>query len=421
MKTDQIHNTTREAAAVRLGRLRMRTRPLALRRRSPGSARIAGALAGAMVLIAAAGCAPGFGLSSGVELHDNVGGHEAAATSVRSDGELSVTTIGVDMARHLTVDGDIAYVTQGPLGVSRIDLSSGNTDWQVAADRVSRGVSPALSPDAEALVAVDELGLMALDARTGTEQWRVGLEAPAGAEKVHSPVYAGDVVFGATHKGTLAAIDAESGDVRWRRQVLEDPGTHWLIGRVAATADRAFVMPQSPFDAALVCFDAGGNEAWRVALEGPVSAPAIVHGELVVGAGYDGVHAYDPADGRLLWQADTVGAFTATVAAVAYGDMTVVFDRVGSVIALRDGAPVWVNTFWTTFTNAQPVVAAGLLWVTEEDPEKGTLWTALDQDGDVVHELRIQGTGSTVWGAVGDKSQLVIAAERTGEVTIVEP
>ncbi len=118
------------------------------------------------------------------------------------------------------------------------------------------------------VVASTATSLIALDAETGAEKWRIP-HVPSDS----SPLIQEGMVFIGTFGEGLKALDAATGEQIWQ----------FLAGDVAVP-DSA---PPESFD----------------------SAPVIVDGTLYTGSGpYGGLYALDPATGEERWRFDTLGA-----------------------------------------------------------------------------------------------------------------
>jgi outer membrane protein assembly factor BamB len=140
--------------------------------------------------------------------------------------------------------------------------------------------------------------LVALDALTGTELWRV----EPGLPVVRSPSVADGVVFGTASgweggPSLLFAVDAATGAERWR---FEAPG--------------AWASPTAVVDGVVYFGDGAGTHAvdaatgverWSVAHAGALfSVPAVADGTVYVAAGEGTLLALDAATGGLRWRFD---------------------------------------------------------------------------------------------------------------------
>jgi outer membrane protein assembly factor BamB len=124
------------------------------------------------------------------------------------------------------VDGDAVYAADGLL--YRIDAGTGALRWQTqpsVPDQEGLAVAGSLlivaGDDRTAIV--DGMGrisgwLLALDAVTGDERWRI----PIGGAAWSDPVMANGAVYVGTHDGNVLAVEEASGRERWRVS-LGDP------------------------------------------------------------------------------------------------------------------------------------------------------------------------------------------------------
>ncbi|WP_101296503.1 outer membrane protein assembly factor BamB family protein [Halegenticoccus soli] len=172
-------------------------------------------------------------------------------------------------------------------------------------------------------------GVEVLDAETGEDGWTALPEVTF--EYVPSAVVAGGTLFvaGKTGSGvTLFALDAATGDERWRTAYPS-----LAIGAVGP--ERVYVrVDESDADVlALDCAD--GSERWRASVDErdvPTDGFALVGDLLYVGAA-----ALDPTDGSIVWtHAMPVSAYGWELSAVVGGR---VYLTSGSVVALTGATP----------------------------------------------------------------------------------
>lgn len=146
--------------------------------------------------------------------------------------------------------------------------------------------------------------LYALDAATGQERWRYDGTELGELSASGTLVYVKDA-------DVLHALDATTGQERWQAEV---PG-----GTSAVVDDGLLVIGTS--DGYLLGLDAAtGSERWRfqVATRGAAHNPALADGIAYAGGDEPGFFAVDADDGTLLWRGDTGNDRTGT-AVVAEG------------------------------------------------------------------------------------------------------
>jgi outer membrane protein assembly factor BamB len=155
---------------------------------------------------------------------------------------------------------------------------------------------------------------------------------------------AGSTLLFGTEAGSLYAIDAQTGRLKWRR-ALGSP----ILSTPAIDAECAYL---TTWDNALHAIDAAtGRELWRRDLGrtlGPndyweyyVSSPVEAGGRLYVGSASGRVVEIETASGRITWSAD-LGARVRTTPLIA-GDKVIVGTMSGQVVALdrRNGQRLW--------------------------------------------------------------------------------
>ena len=240
------------------------------------------------------------------------------------------------------------------------------TRWCVGSNGSNRLTSIAVV-DGVAFVGSPATGLCALDAATGETRWRTGFEGYPDA-----PTVAGDRVF--TTDGNCAyALGIESGRELWATR----PGSRTTTSALVAdeNGDRTVFVAGEDEDEAgasagsyIAALDAAdGSERWRTAVERNTLYGSLAARDGVVfggGSGYS-VHAFDAATGDRRWRVD-VGNH-ADSPAVGSGSVFV-GDESGEVHALdpADGSERW--TYGTgAEIRASPAVAEETVYVAAWD------------------------------------------------------
>ena len=145
----------------------------------------------------------------------------------------------------------------------------------------------------------------AVDIRTGEPAWGSPVQLE---DVVQTPVavdetsaYIGDV------GGRVTAIDLESGDVRWTK----DLGTP-IAGAITLDAGRvlATTLGGQKEPSEIVALDAKrGDELWRASAEDAsnlVTAPVVADGRMLTLDALGGVLAFDAEDGSFLWRTEVI-------------------------------------------------------------------------------------------------------------------
>jgi outer membrane protein assembly factor BamB len=259
---------------------------------------------------------------------------------------------GQVFASPVVADG-VAYVGTTGGVFNAVKTADGSFAWTFPAGRPILG---AARIDGDAIYFTCDNGyLFKLDRATGKEVWRYDLgDGRASRILGHPavfdwdwhgarPLIAGGVVFVGSGDGSFHAVDAATGERRWR---AETGGR--IRGGAALDGDRVFAGSADHF---VYAFDrASGRELWKHDTEAEVedellaaggrlfvgnrgiglialaaatgdelwhttfwgswleSTPTLVDGVLYVGSSDLGrVSALDPADGRVLWRSDVFG------------------------------------------------------------------------------------------------------------------
>ncbi|TDE35360.1 hypothetical protein E1295_36115 [Nonomuraea mesophila] len=154
----------------------------------------------------------------------------------------------------------------------------------------------------------------ALDAATGTLRWRFR----TGGSLLVDHVVAGGTVFAANTSGRLVALDAATGRMRWSRRIDA------MSDLVSATGRLYVWTRKSPFSTkaeVLALNAASGTTLWSFRPEGDVLNPdPVLAGEVVhVGSDHGTVYALDAASGAMKWRFRAGGEHDHTYLARAGG------------------------------------------------------------------------------------------------------
>lgn len=153
-----------------------------------------------------------------------------------------------------------------------------------------------------------------LDADTGRELWRLEYPATGDMDFTNSaratPVIHRGLVYLLGAFGHLHCVRLETGEVVWKRNIVDDFGAELPAWGTCATpllaGDRLIVNPGAE-GASLVALDPGTGEVqWKVAGAAAAYASFVLarFGGVEQVVGYDGISlgGWDPATGRRLWQ-----------------------------------------------------------------------------------------------------------------------
>ena len=252
----------------------------------------------------------------------------------------------------VAVEGDV--VVAGDTGELRRVGPGGETRWIARVEPTTRGIhgTPAVA-NGDVYVGAYDGALYAFDLATGDRRWRTKLGDAIGSSPVYYNGHCYIAVEYAEPSGSVAAVDAASGEVRWIDHWPTDhPHSTLAIardaGRLIAGAndgvcyawsfpglDRAWTFETGgPIKGPIAVVDglavfgswdhrvyalavADGREVWSFAADADVmSGPAVAHGRVYVGSHDTRVYALDAATGGERWRFDTdgwlIGSVTAT-------------------------------------------------------------------------------------------------------------
>jgi len=183
--------------------------------------------------------------------------------------------------------------------------------------------------------------LYAVDAATGELRWKFQT-----GDVVHaSPAYADGVLFFGSWDSYFYAVDAATGKEKWRFHGGEDPAIHNQVGFQSSPAVVNGVVYTGCRDAQLYALDAAtGKEKWRFdnALSWVISSPAVSDGKVFFATSDSSLyHVVDAATGKpVLKQQDKSFMFSSPSIA---GDVVFIGVLNGTLQArdLKTGAVLW--------------------------------------------------------------------------------
>lgn len=231
-------------------------------------------------------------------------------------------------------------VVAGDTGTVRRLTSDGEEVWTADVEPTTRGIhgTPAVANGTVYVGAYDG-ALYAFDAANGERRWRTPLGDAIGS----SPVYYDGICYIAVEyddpSGSVAAVDAANGVVRWiDGRPTDHPHSTVALdrrtGRLAVGAN----------DGVLYAWTFPGMEpAWRFETGGAIKGPVAVHDGLAVFGSWDArVYAVDLVDGTEAWSF-RAGADVMTGPAVDPGGTVYVGSHDGNLYALdgADGRERW--------------------------------------------------------------------------------
>ncbi len=243
------------------------------------------------------------------------------------------------------VDGERVFLADYRGRVAAFESFSGKRLWQTRLDAV---LTSGPGGHGDLLLFGGDAEVLALRKDNGDIAWRIGVSS----EVLAIPAHRGDTVVVHTVDGNIIALDAASGEQRWRHSEsvptlsLRGSGNPVIVDDIVlcGTADGK-VVALSLTDGRLrweasVAVPRGRTELDRMV---DVDGDLAVADGIVYAASYQGnLVAMRLSNGQLLWSRDVASATGISVDA----DMLYVTDTVGDVWALsrRGGGTMWKQT-----------------------------------------------------------------------------
>lgn len=273
-----------------------------------------------------------------------------------------------------------------------LDADTGKGVWDVEVFRPDPGEAEILHmknslASATPIVAGDRLyvhfghlGTAALDL-TGKIVWK---QTAIKYQPVHgnggSPVLVGDLLVfscdGASNP-FLAALDARTGDVRWKTPRKTHAKRTFSFTTPLAIEVEGATQIVSPASGIVASYDVAGRELWRVRYgEGysNVPRPVFAHGLLFVSSGYDAavLYAINPAGAKgdvtksnVAWTQRKGAPNTPSPLVVGDDVYTVSDNGIATCADARTGKPHWTHRLGGGFS-ASPVAAEGRVYFQNE-------------------------------------------------------
>jgi outer membrane protein assembly factor BamB len=270
------------------------------------------------------------------------------AVSVTPDG-----VVGFDPTTGSEAWSDVSRA-RGPLTQPAVDSASGAGGLIV----FTEGNAPANS------------AVVALGVSDRQREWTTRVDDLVRA----APALADGTVYVGTRAGSLYAIDAATGAVRWHDrlgagvEVTPAVGGGLVYAISERTTDGTTILHAVHADT--------GRTAWTYGPRGVtigVTSPTLAGARLLVGFGDASVRAFDAAKGGSpLWAQPVRGFFTATSTVAVADGAAFALDETGGVYRfdVATGHRVWDYQFPSAVTWAAPLAAGGTLYVGTND---GTL------------------------------------------------
>lgn len=236
------------------------------------------------------------------------------------------TDVGVPPSAGPISDDARVYVPLASGALVALDADTGAQVWRV--DALQTPLQPA--SDGDGLYVVADAALVALDAASGAERWRVPLTAVVSAPLA---ARSGWIVVG-LDTGEVLAVRAVDGSAVWRRTYPTS-----LVSRAVIHGDRLYLPGADGRVRAARIGD--GTLVWEQPVGGAVLTIAPLGDRVYVGADDNFFYALDERQGRQLWRwrtgGDPIGEATADGRNVFFSSL----DTLVRALDRRNGAQRW--------------------------------------------------------------------------------
>ena len=274
----------------------------------------------------------------------------------------------------------IVYFGSADGNVYALDATSGEEIWRFSADE--QVVSSPAVVDGSVYTTTRDGGLFKLDAETGSEIWRTQVSAAEYSSRRtsewdygnwSSPAVHRDTVYCGGNDGHLYAIDAETGDTKWR---FKTGGPIWATP--AVTDGTVYV---GSYDTLLYAVSTEtGTEKWRFRARSRIrSSTAVFAGSVILGTKEGYVISVDTTTGQERWRTrttDRAAIWTSSPVIAATNRIIYVGGGSGNhsagnsrgqilAIDLESGRLIW-QTALGDWIHSSPVVDDHSVYVTTE-------------------------------------------------------
>ena len=266
------------------------------------------------------------------------------------------------------VSEGVVYASAGNY-LYALDAATGRLNWSYGWLYASFGPPEPVAGTVYVTSTEDDAFLDAVDAETGERRWRFQM----GAFTPSAPIVSDAVVYTRSMFGPVHALNAATGELIWEL----DPGGYGLVDVDSLVLSEGIVFVDSGDDLSVLALDSGSGEVlWTHDTDGHPSLPVVADGTAYVPSeGADGgyVDAVDAATGQFHWRYRTNAP---SHRGLAVTETALYVPSEGADGGYVDAVDAATGQFrWRYRTNAptvyEPVAAEGALYVRSEDADGG--------------------------------------------------
>ncbi|HLR24189.1 MAG TPA: carboxypeptidase regulatory-like domain-containing protein [Candidatus Avipropionibacterium sp.] len=263
-------------------------------------------------------------------------------------------------------DGKVVFTTNNG-NIIALDQNNGERLWSVRSVLTNRS-TPTIVNGVVYVGGGGDGQIHALDLETGNKLWSAHVDFPPIYE---TPVYHEGVLYVSSHMDANAkviALDAETGAELWR----VDNGDGAFFGPTLGE-ERLYVGSYDSKELRALSSD-DGSEIWKVSIEGQGFSSSPVYNDGVIYAvtnNFDTesgtLRAYDAATGDELWQVENIGN-TESASPIVYDDIVVTGSAATTMLKAfnkNNGELIWETNNGVTSVNTGAVSSNGYLFITD--------------------------------------------------------
>jgi outer membrane protein assembly factor BamB len=279
----------------------------------------------------------------------NLAGPGSLSRTWTADAGSGDSDDGAITSAPIVVGGNI-YTLDAGSDLTSFSASSGSENWQVSlaheAEAGKEGFGGGLAADGGTIYAATGFGeVLAVNAASGEIKWRQSFGAPFRA----APAAAGGLVVAVTRDNRAVGLDGATGKVRWRVQAASSDAS--VLGGASPAIAGGLVALPFPSGELVGVMGGGGRRLWSAVLSGgrkglarsaitEISGDPVMVGPYVVAANQSGrMIAIDGRNGQRIWTRN-VGSSSPIWAA---GDTIFLVSDAAEImrVSARDGRTLW--------------------------------------------------------------------------------
>lgn len=293
-----------------------------------------------------------------LQAHGSPSGNAAWAPAVRAPFDtLWVLGTGAEIFAPPAVMGNHIYMAGNDRVLRALDRRTGEQLWSRT---VICGVSGGVAADSQMVYYSGQDGYVYAIHRTeGSQEWRAGLGYHVFTD---AAVFRDTIVLAGNTMGSIAALDASSGEVIWS-------GT--MEGLILGPAVQDTVAVFSTESGQVAAWNPGGDRLWSRSFATQPSAPSISRGLVLLGFSSGKVLALSLATGETVWETALDGVTGRTVVSrpAVFADSVLVAGTCDSRVVCMDlptGDIIW-ETAMENWVAVPPAVCDTLVYASCDD------------------------------------------------------